>query len=217
MNSLRQKTEAKIEQGRQANPEFMKNVDNAIQQAKAISQGEKAIKPGQLAPMFDLPDAQGKATSLCDLLVNGPVIVTFYRGSWCPYCNLQLRALQDKLADFKTFGAQLIAISPQLPDESMTDNEIYSMGFSVLSDQNARVAEQYGVAWKVPEVLLEHMRVDRGLDLEAINNGNGSILPIPGTFIINTNRVVSWHYIDVDYRTRAEPDDIINALRALVA
>lgn len=152
---------------------------------------------------------------MADLLEKGPVVVTFYRGSWCPYCNLQLKALQARIGDIHALGAQLVAISPQVPDGSMTKNEMNEIDFFVLSDQDAKVASQYGVAWEVPEFLSEHMRVDRKLDLEAINNGNGSVSPIPATFVIGRDGLVTWRYVDVDYRTRSEPDDIIEALQKL--
>ena len=90
------------------------------------------------------------------------------------------------------------------------------MTFTVLSDQNAKVASQYGVAWEVPEFLLDHMRVDRNLDLEKINNGNGSVLPIPATFIIGTDGIITWSYVNVDYRTRSEPEEIVEVLKKLV-
>ena len=89
------------------------------------------------------------------------------------------------------------------------------MDFIVLSDQSAKVAGQYGVAWEVPEFLIEHMKNDRQLDLETINNGNGNILPIPATFVLNQNGDVTWRYVDVDYRTRSEPQDIIDALKSM--
>jgi peroxiredoxin len=215
MNSLKEQTDAKIEQTRQANPEFMKSVDHIIAQAKAFQLGGDAIGLNQQAPDFELPDPQGKVISSLDLLAKGPLVVTFYRGSWCPYCNLQLRALQARLSEIHALGAELVAISPQVADGSMTKDEISEMDFLVLSDQDAKVASQYGVAWQVPEVLLEHMRVGRELDLEAINNGNGSVLPIPATFIIGRDGVVIWRYVDVDYRTRSEPDDIIAALQKI--
>ena len=90
-----------------------------------------------------------------------------------------------------------------------------TLPFTVLSDQGADVAASYGVAWQVPDFLLEHMRVDRGLDLQEINNGNATILPIPATFILSKSGEIIWRYVDVDYRTRSEPDDIIKALKAL--
>lgn len=215
MENLKKQTDAKIAAGRQANPDFMRGVDEVIDQARAFQQGSDAIKIGQTAPGFELPDAAGESISLDDLLAKGPVVLTFYRGSWCPYCNLQLRALQARLEDIYTLGATLVAISPQVPDGSMTQDEISAMDFVVLSDQDAKIALQYGIAWEVPEFLLEHMRVDRNLNLEAINNGNGNVLPIPATFVLDRNGIVTWRYVDVDYRTRSEPDDIIKALQKL--
>ncbi|MFY0714320.1 AhpC/TSA family protein [Seonamhaeicola sp. NFXS20] len=216
MKKLKELTDAKIESGRQANPEFMNGVDDIIKKEKEFEKGKNAIKIGQKAPSFELPNPEGKPISLNNLLEKGPVVITFYRGNWCPYCNLQLRALQAKLDEIHALGATLLAISPQVPDGSLTKDEISNMDFTVLSDQDAKVAQQYGVAWEVPEFLAEHMRVDRKLDLEKINNGNGSILPIPATFILNQDGVVVWNYVNVDYRTRSEPDEIIEALKNLV-
>ncbi|OBQ55831.1 AhpC/TSA family protein [Tamlana sp. s12] len=215
MKTLKELTDAKIESGRQANPKFMSGVDDIIKKAKDFELGKDAIKVGQKAPSFNLPNAEGKSISLDALLEQGPVVVTFYRGSWCPYCNLQLRALQAKLDEIHALGATLVAISPQVPDGSLSKDEISNMDFTVLSDQDAKVAQQYGVAWEVPEFLAEHMRVDRKLDLEKINNGNGNILPIPATFIIGQDGVVTWSYVNVDYRTRSEPDEIMEALKSL--
>ena len=215
MKKLKELTDAKIESGRQANPEFMNGVDDIIKKEKEFEQGKNAIKIGQKAPGFELPNPEGKSILLDVLLEKGPVVITFYRGNWCPYCNLQLRALQAKLDDIHALGATLVAISPQVPDGSLTKDEISNMDFTVLSDQDAKVALQYGVAWEVPEFLAEHMRVGRKLDLEKINNGNGNILPIPATFILGQDGVVTWSYVNVDYRTRSEPDEIIEALKNL--
>ncbi len=215
MTTLKEQTDAKVAAGRKGNPEFMKGVDEEIAKAKAFQQGGNALEVGQKAPDFKLPSADGKSVSLTELLEKGPVVVTFYRGSWCPYCNLQLRALQARLGDINALGAELVAVSPQVPDDSLTKDEISEMDFIVLSDQSAKVASEYGVAWEVPEYLLEHMKVDRGLDLEAINNGNANILPIPATYVIGQDGVVTWRFVDVDYRTRSEPQDIIDALKKL--
>jgi peroxiredoxin len=216
MKTLKEQTDAKIESGRQANPEFMKGVDAAINKAKEFEQGANGLKVGQKAIDFELPNQEGESVSLKKLISQGPVVVTFYRGDWCPYCNLQLRALQARLEEIQALGATLVAISPQVPDGSLTKSEISEMNFTVLSDQNAKVASQYGVAWEVPEFLLDHMRVDRNLDLEKINNGNSSVLPIPATFIIGTDGIITWNYVNVDYRTRSEPEEIIEALKQLV-
>jgi peroxiredoxin len=215
MKSLKEQTEAKVAAGRQANPNFMQGVDDIIKQSKTFLQGEDALKLGAKAPNFTLPNQDGNLIALNDVLAKGPVVLTFYRGSWCPYCNLQLRALQARLSEIHGLGATLVAVSPQVPDESLTKNEISEMDFTVLSDQDAKVASEYGIAWEVPEFLVDHMRVDRNLDLEAINNGNGNVLPIPATFVLSADGEVVWRYVDVDYRTRSEPDDIIAALKKL--
>ncbi|MCL5246607.1 AhpC/TSA family protein [Cellulophaga sp. 20_2_10] len=215
MNKLRELTEAKIAMGRKKNPAFMKGVDDIINEAKEFQKGKNAIKIGEEAPNFELPNPQGKSISLSTFLDKGSVVISFYRGSWCPYCNLQLRALQDRLSDITKLGATLIAISPEIPDGSMTKDEISKMDFIVVSDQDAKVASKYGVAWEVPEFLMEHMRVDRNLDLKKINNGNDSILPIPATFVLGSDGIVKWSYVNVDYRTRSEPDEIIEALKNL--
>ncbi|WP_165736257.1 peroxiredoxin-like family protein [Pseudoalteromonas sp. C8] len=215
-NTLKAQTEAKIAAGRKGNPDFMKGVDETIAQAKAFQQGANALDLNQIAPSFELPNQHGQSVQLTELLAKGPVVVAFYRGSWCPYCNLQLKALQARLPEIHALGAQLVAISPQVPDGSLSDDEISKMDFLVLSDQNADVAASYGVAWQVPTFLLEHMRVDRGLNLESVNNGNSSVLPIPATFVLDKQGKVTWRYVDVDYRTRSEPEDIISALKNLV-
>ena len=215
-NTLKAQTEAKVAAGRKGNPDFMKGVDESIAQAKSFQEGANALNLAQSAPRFELPNQKGEQVLLEELLAHGPVVVTFYRGSWCPYCNLQLKALQSRLPEIHALGAQLVAISPQVPDGSMSESDISNMDFLVLSDQNADVAASYGVAWQVPTFLLEHMRVDRGLNLESVNNGNSRVLPIPATFVLDKQGKVTWRYVDVDYRTRSEPEDIINALKNLV-
>ena len=212
MTTLREQTDAKIAAGRKAKPEFMEGVDEIINEAKAKDLDNKAIQINQQAPHFELPNQEGKQILLDDLLAKGPVVITFYRGDWCPYCNLQLRALQTRLNDIHQLDATLVAISPQVPDGSLTESEIAKMEFMVLSDQDAKIASEYGVTWEVPEFLLDHMRIDRQLDLVQINNGNGLILPIPATFVIGKDGLVKWSYVNVDYRTRSEPDDILKAL-----
>lgn len=216
MTTLREQTEAKIAAGRKGNPEFMKGIDDVIKEAKSFQEGKNALKLGDQAPAFSLPNQQGKLTSLSNLLSQGPVIVTFYRGSWCPYCNLQLKALQSRLPEIHELGAQLVAISPEVPDDSLSENEISKMSFEVLSDQDAEVAAKFGVSWTVPDFVLAHMKVDRQLDIEKINNGNANIMPIPATYILNQQGIAVWRFIDVDYRVRSEPEDIINELKKLV-
>jgi len=215
MKTLQQQMDAQIEKTRTVKPEYMQALDDILDSARAFENGTNAIQIGQQAPDFILPNVNGKTVTLSKLLMNGPVIVSFYRGSWCPYCNLELKALQSRLSDFQALGAELVAISPQMPDESLSEDEKNKLDFLVLSDQDAHIAMQYGVTWKVPEFILEHMKRDRALDLAEINNGNDNILPIPATFVIRQDGIVAWQYANVDFRTRAEPDDILAALQKL--
>ncbi|WPJ96310.1 peroxiredoxin-like family protein [Coraliomargarita algicola] len=215
MNNLYDQLAAQAAKTRQMKPEFMQKVDALIASARESGEGAHALAVGQRAPEFSLPDAHGAPVSLSKLLQSGSVVLVFYRGSWCPYCNLQLHALQSRLAEIQKLGAQLVAISPQKPDNSLSQLERDALEFTVLSDQDCHVATQFGVAWKVPTLFLDHMRKDRGLDLVEINQGNGSRLPIPATFILDHDGQVIWNSIDVDYRTRAEPDEVIAALTKL--
>ena len=158
MPSLREQTESQFAKLRQNKPEFASQVDVILTSAEMVEKGSHAIALGQQAPQFTLPNAGGEVVSLTQLLDSGPVVVTFYRGSWCPYCNLQLRAMQSRLTDIHALNAKLVAISPQMPDASLSQDERETLAFPVLSDQDARVATEYGVAWEVPEIFLEHMR-----------------------------------------------------------
>ncbi|WP_426359635.1 peroxiredoxin-like family protein [Pseudocolwellia sp. HL-MZ19] len=217
MTTLKQQTEAQIAKTRAVKPEFMQKLDEVLNTAREFQEGGNAIAIGAQAPNFTLPNEVNQNVELAGLLAKGPVVVTFYRGSWCPYCNLQLRALKERLTEIHGLGAELVAISPEVPDDSLSEDERISLEFPVLSDQDALIAAAYGVAWKVPELVLDHMRKDRNLELSDINNGNGSVLPLPATFVINTDGNVVWRFVDVDYRIRSEPEDIVNALKALAA
>ncbi|MFT7004600.1 MAG: peroxiredoxin [Sulfurimonas sp.] len=215
MKTLKEQTQAQVAKTKKVKPEYIQELDDVMDSARKFKQGADAIKVGELAPDFTLPNANKKMITLSKLLINTPVIISFYRGDWCPYCSLELKALQARLADIKALGAELVTISPQMPDESLSKEDIEALDFLVLSDQDANVAAKYGVAWDVPEFILEHMKRDRDLDLADINNGNGNILPIPATFVVDKNGIVVWQYADVDFRTRAEPEDIISALKQL--
>lgn len=215
MPTLRDQTNAQFAKLQQSKPVFAGQIKSLLAKARDFGDGKDAIAVGQPAPDFVLPSTKGESIELSALLAGGPVVIVFYRGSWCPYCNLQLRLMQDRLADIENLGGQLVAVSPEVPDESLSLIEEEELIFTMLSDKDALVAAQYGVAWEVPELILDHMRDDRGLDLTKINDGNGTVLPIPATFVVSTDGIVAWQYVNVDYRHRAEPDDVIAVLREL--
>jgi peroxiredoxin len=162
-----------------------------------------------------LSDAVGNPIALADLLAKGPVVVTFYRGEWCPYCNLQLRALQQALPDIAATGATMVAISPQAPDHAMTMTEKHELAFPVLSDLDQSVSESYKVRFDVTGEL-EDLQVNVFQNDPAVQNADGRrSLPIPSTFVIDRNGIVRFAVVDADWRVRVEPTDVVAALKTL--
>ncbi|MFY4722098.1 peroxiredoxin-like family protein [Streptomyces sp. LaBMicrA B280] len=177
---------------------------------------ERALAVGAHAPHFSLPSATGRTVALEDLLAHGPVVLTFYRGAWCPYCNIALQHLQRHHADITARGARLVAVSPQIPDESLSLSEKHDLAFDVLSDIGSVTAQRYGVAFRTSDELAAHY-ARSGLELERFNDGHARVLPIPATYVIDRSGVVRWAFVDTDFTVRAEPADILAALAALDA
>lgn len=175
---------------------------------------DAALKAGDLAPDFTLPDARGDLVRLSQALASGPVVLNFYRGGWCPYCNLELRALQQVLPALTTTGATLIAVSPQTPDESLNTAEKNGLSFPVLSDTGSRVASAFGIAYDLAEEL-RPIYMSFGQALPERNGDNSWTLPLAATYVIDRDGVIAFAYVDVDYRSRLEPDTIVATLAAL--
>jgi peroxiredoxin len=170
---------------------------------------------GDTAPDFALGDAVGNEVVLADLLVKGPVVVTFYRGEWCPYCNLQLRALQQALPEITAAGATLVAVSPQAPDHGLTMSEKHELAFPVLSDLDQSVSTSYRVRFNVTGEL-EDLQVNVFRNDPAEQNADGRrSLPVPSTFVIDRDGIVRFASVNADWRVRVEPADVIAALKAL--
>jgi peroxiredoxin len=170
-----------------------------------------ALKVGQTAPEFSLPNQVGEPIVLTELLKEGHVVISFYRGSWCPYCNLELRALQQLLPKFNALGANLVAISPQMPDESMSTSEKNDLTFSVLSDMSNKVARAFGLVFTLTPDLYE-MYASFGNDLETLNGDKSHELPIPGTFVIAQDGTITAAQANADYKVRMEPQEILDTL-----
>ncbi|WP_193212132.1 peroxiredoxin-like family protein [Luteolibacter marinus] len=174
---------------------------------------DRAKKVGDKAPDFTLEDAAGKAVQLSTLWKDGPVILTWYRGGWCPYCNIALAALQEKLPEFRAAGARLVALTPELPDKSLSTKEKNHLEFEVLTDLNHRVAKNYGIAFELtPEVRELYKKHFNLTDFNGKEAGEGT-LPLAATYIIGRDGVIRWAFVDSDYRKRAEPDDIVAFLK----
>jgi peroxiredoxin len=176
---------------------------------------EQAPASGAIAPGFTLPDARGGDVDLHRLLARGPVVVAFYRGGWCPYCNLQLRAYQRALPDLHALGAELVAVSPQLPDASLSTAERNDLAFPVLSDVGNRVARAYGLVFALPDEVIAYYREHRKHDLTAANGPGHWELPVPATFVIARDGRIVLADVDPDYTRRLEPAAILEALEDL--
>jgi peroxiredoxin len=175
---------------------------------------ETAAGVGTIASDFQLPDVKGNLVSLSDLLLDGPVVVTFYRGGWCPYCNIQLRAYQAALPQMAALGARLVAISPQLPDQSLSTAQADELTFHVLSDVGNQAARRFGLVYAMPEELRAALRSNNKA-LPGINGDDSWELPVPATYVIARDGRIVLAYIEVDYRKRLEPEAILDALRPL--
>jgi peroxiredoxin len=185
-----------------------------IEELRADFALASAVGVDEAAPDFALPNAAGKSIVLKELLRSGPVILTFYRGGWCPYCNIQLRAYQSVLPQISALGARLVAISPQLPDNSLDTVNKNTLTFDVLSDVGNEVARSYGLVYSLPDEIRAALRSNNKA-LPSINGEESWELPVPATYVIARDRLVALAYIEVDYRKRLEPEALIRCLKSL--
>ena len=169
----------------------------------------KGLSAGDVAPDFSLPNALGETVSLSDCLISGTVILKFYRGEWCPICNLDLREIQRYLPKIKKLGATLLAISPQRPDDALTIKEKNGLGYEVLSDVDQRVIREYNLQFDPGEDY--HNR----RDLTLLNGDGSKTLPVPATFIINSDGIIKAAHVEADYTTRMSAEEIIAAIQAI--
>jgi peroxiredoxin len=170
------------------------------------------LKVGDRAPAIVLETATGAIVDVGTLLKKGPVIVTFYRGGWCPYCNLELKAYQQILPEIAAAGASLVAISPEKPDDTLSTAEKNALSFEVLSDVDQKVARAFGLVYEFTEEL---KRAYRGFNLDIpVRNGTPGewALPISATYVIDRDGSIVYAYTDVDYRDRADPRDILQVV-----
>ena len=183
-----------------------------------IDQGlsRRAVQPGDTAPDFTLPTPDGREISLEDLRRKGPVVLNFYRGAWCPYCSLELRALDEILPEIRKHGAELVSISPNLPRQTAAFREENPFGFELLCDVDNIVARRYGLVFRLPESLVTVYR-KFGIDLEAFDGNDRHELPMPATYVISPAGVVFDGFVHENYLRRMEPRAILDALDRLAA
>lgn len=207
--SLTEELARRSEEGKaNLDPERRAMYERSLAALEASGIAETVLREGDTVPDFELPDALGRPVRLGDLLADGPVILSFYRGQWCPFCNLELRALQAALIDVEAAGASLVAISPNNPDISLTTVEKHGLQFTVLSDHDNLVAKQFNLVYEMTE---ENVAVYRrhGRDVGAMNGTDKWELPIPATYVIDRNRIIRYSFVDLNHRRRAEPSEVV--------
>ena len=180
----------------------------------AVSMPNPGIKVGEKAPDFTLSNALGKKVNLKNELNKGPVVLVFYRGAWCPFCNMHLHALQQRLPQFKKYGAQLITVTPQTPDKSAAQIKKDGYPFEVLSDLDNKAMQDFKLYFELPDDLIAVYKKHK-LDIEAFNGQGRNGLPVPGSFVIDKKGVVRAMQAQTDYTVRMEPAAIVEALKKI--
>jgi peroxiredoxin len=183
-----------------------------IEQLRSGTIARTMLKVGDRAPAIVLENAKGAIVDVGTLLKKGPVIVTFYRGGWCPYCNLELKAYQEILPEIVAAGASLVAISPEKPDDTVSTAEKNALTFEVLSDVGQKVGRAFGLVYEFSEELKSAYR-GFNLDIPARNGTPDEwALPVSATYVIDRDGSIIYAYTDVDYRDRADPRDVLKVL-----
>lgn len=190
---------------KQAPQEVFSAMETATAKLAVSGLTAKALRPGMRMLDFELPDAMGKRVRSSTLRAQGALLISFYRGHWCPYCNLALKALQERLADINALGAQLVAISPQTPEHSLATQQKHELKFPVLSDPGNKVAKQFGLVYTL-DASLKPIYEAFGIDLVAHNGDSNFELPIPATYLVGEDGMVLESFLEVDYRKRLAPE-----------
>jgi peroxiredoxin len=215
--SYKQEAEAYKAKAQESLGDQFKIITDDMDRVRSSGLLDHALKVNDSVPDFTLPDAFGHEISLKTLLKKGPVVISFYRGEWCPFCNIELHALQEALPKISGLGASLIAISPEKPDSGIVMTEKNKLTFPVLSDFKNTVARQFGIVFRVGNELQDLSRTVFKNDL-AVRNGEDTYeLPVPATFVVDVSGIVRFAHVEADYMTgRAEPAEVVAALEAIV-
>lgn len=224
--SLNQQIQETIQLFRSSFPaEFNALIEQGAGEISALEIVENALKAGDKAPDFSLQDRHGNTRTLAEYLDKGPLVVTFYRGAWCPYCNLQLAAYNKRLKDIQASGATLVAITPETPEgpQAFIDSQapeeakasiLKDPEFDVLHDAGNALSREYGLAFELPDAHKQLFAM-MDMDIEKANGDDSYAFSDPATYIIGTDGTIRWAFIPNNYRKRAEPDTIIEQLNQL--
>lgn len=179
-------------------------------------QAERALKAGDKVPDFVLMDSERNEVSLTDLLAKGPVVLTFYRGVWCPYCNIELKALEEVAEDVRARGATLVAVSMQGAADSRKSQKDNQLSFPILTDKNGELAERFGIRWSLQEYVIP-IHQGFGVELPRIHGDGQWNLPMPARYVVDADGTVVYAEVNPDYTRRPEPADLFPVLDSLAA
>lgn len=197
-----------------ATPEQFDVMKRATKELIDSGLAKRALKVGDTAPDFALKDADGNVVRLEELLARGPLVLSFYRGVWCPYCNIELQALEAARNDIVERGAQLVAVSPQTASNSRKSQRDNKLGFPILSDPRSELAATFGIRFQMPEDLIELYK-GFGNNLPLVNDDPSWRLPMPARYVIGTNRVIAYAEVSPDYTRRPDPSVLLPVLDRL--
>ena len=167
------------------------------------------------APDFTAPTYEGRDVTLSDQYKKGPVVLIFYRGEWCPYCNIHLKSFQERLDDFQKLGATILAVSVDKQEYGVKIVQKDSLGFEVISDPGAKILQEYNVVYKVPDDLAQKYLNEYHLDLEAHSGRKDHVIAVPATYVIDMTGKIIFAYANVDYKVRTTPEEILDVLKNL--
>jgi peroxiredoxin len=202
--------------GLQPNPEVLDIMHRATAELIASGQALTAKKAGDKAPGFTLKDPEGNLVSSTELLAQGSLVISFYRGVWCPFCNLELQALQAASSQIEARGARLVAISPQTGSNSRKSQRDNKLTFPILSDEKSRVAAAFGLRFSLPDYLVELYKGFKN-DLPAFNDDPSWVLPMPARYVIGTDGIIAYAEVNPDYTRRPDPTELLPVLDRLKA
>jgi len=174
---------------------------------------QQALGTGDKVPDFSLPSAQGGEVSLSELLKKGPVVLVWYRGGWCPYCMVHLKAMQEALGGIRAAGGEVVAISPEIPEKAAETREKNGFEFPIVSDTGNRIARQFRVVYDLPDYVAAHFQESHMLS--EYNGDDSETLPLAVAYVIDSSGTIRYAYLDADYRRRAEPEVLLSEVRKL--
>ena len=199
---------------KRAPADLIESQNRALAELETSGVYERVLKVGEKAPDFRLKNHEGELVALTEMLETGPVVLTWYRGGWCPYCNIALAALAKNNGRIRELGATLVALTPEFPDVTSDSVKEHGLGFQVLTDEDHAVAEKFGLTFSLNEETQKRYQEKFNL-VERSGEKAADRLPLPATYVISPEGIITYVFADADYRRRAEPERIVDAVRAI--